>query len=64
MAQTNNNVEDVMFSLGTIDNPTTSKITFHDVKEAILAKVWNSFNLLGKKLDYINLKDFLKYECE
>ena len=27
-------------------------------------KEWNSFHLSGKKLDYLHLKDFLKYECE
>jgi len=48
----------------THDNPTTSKITFNDIKEAFLAKEWNSFHLSGKKLDYLHLKDFLKYECE
>ena len=30
----------------------------------ILAKVWNSFHLLGRKLGYPHLKDSLKYECE
>jgi len=29
-----------------------------------LGKEWNSFHLLGKKLDYLHLRDFLKYECE
>jgi hypothetical protein len=29
-----------------------------------LAKEWKSFHLFGKKLDYLHLKDFLKYECE
>ena len=48
----------------THENPTTSKITFDDIKEAFLAKEWNSFHLLGKKLDYLHLKDFLKYKCE
>ena len=47
---------------GTHDNRTTSKITNDDIKEAFLAKEWNSFHLLGKKLDYLNLKDFIKYE--
>ena len=35
-----------------------------DMKEAFLAKEWNSFHLSRKKLDYLHLKDFLKYECE
>ena len=35
-----------------------------DIKEAFLAKEWNSFHLLVKKLDYLHLKDFLKYEYE
>ena len=29
-----------------------------------MLKEWNSFNLLGKKLDYLHLKVFLKYEYE
>ena len=33
------------------------------LKKAFLANKWNSFHLLGKKVDYIHLKDFLKYEC-
>jgi hypothetical protein len=45
-------------------NPTTSKITYDDLKEAFLAKEWNSFHLSGKKLDYLHLKDFLKDGCE
>ena len=36
----------------------------NDIKEAFLAKEWNSFHLLGEKLDYLHLKNFLKYECE
>ena len=28
------------------------------------AKIWNSFHLLGKKLNYSHLKDFLKYKYE
>ena len=51
-------------SLGTHDNPITSKTTCDDVKEVFLAKEWNSFHFSRKKLDYIHLKDFLKYECE
>ena len=45
------------------DNPTTSKIAFNDIKEAILAKEWNSFQLLGKKLDYLHLKYFFTHKC-
>ena len=48
----------------THDNPTTSKTTYDVIKEVFLAKEWNSFHLYGKKLDYLHLKDFLKYECE
>jgi hypothetical protein len=44
------------------DNPNTSKITNDDIKEAFLAKEWNYFHLSCKKLDYLHLKDFLKYE--
>ena len=32
------------------DNLNTSKITYGDIKEAFLAKEWNSFHFLGKKL--------------
>ena len=32
--------------------------------KAFLANEWNSFHLLRKKLDYLHLKDFLKYKCE
>ena len=35
-----------------------------DIKKAFLVKEWSSFHLLGKKLDYRHLKDFLKYEYE
>ena len=33
----------------THDNPTTSKITYDDIKEAFLAKEWNSFHLNKKE---------------
>ena len=29
-----------------------------------IAKEWKSFHLYGKKLDYLHLKDFLKYKSE
>jgi hypothetical protein len=45
-------------------NPTSSKITFDNIKEAFFAREWNSFHFFGKKLDYLHLKDFLKYKCE
>jgi len=45
-------------------NPTSSKITFDNIKEVFFAREWNSFHFFGKKLDYLHLKDFLKYECE
>ena len=48
----------------THNNPTRSKMAFDDVKEAFLAKEWNSFYFSWKKLNYLHLKDFLKYECE
>ena len=51
-----------------IGKPTTtqlaSDIAFDDIKEVFLTKEWNSFHFLGKKLDYLHLKNFLKYECE
>ena len=31
-------------------------------KEAFIAKERNPFNLMGKKLDYLHLKDFLNCE--
>ena len=51
-------------SLGNPRQPTTSKIVFDDIKEVFLASEWNSFQLSWKKLDYLHLKDFLKYECD
>ena len=48
----------------TYDNPPTSKTTNVDNKWVFLAKEWNSFHIYEKKLDYIHLKAFLKYECE
>ena len=41
-------------------NPTL-KITLDDIKESILAK---ELHLSWKKLDYLHLKDSLKYDCE
>jgi hypothetical protein len=32
----------------THDNPTTSKITYDDIKESFLAKEWNSFHVSWK----------------
>ena len=51
-------------SLGNPWQPTTSKFVFYHIKEAFLAREWNSFHFLWKKLDFLHLKDFLKYECE
>ena len=35
------------------------------MKEVFLAKGWSFFSQLsGTKLDYLHLKDFLKYKCE
>ena len=48
----------------THDNSTTSKTTYVDIKEAFLAKEWNSFHLFEKKPYYLHLKDFLRYKCE
>lgn len=45
-------------SLGTYDNPTTSKTTYDVIKEAFRAKEWNSFYLSRKKLDQLYLVDF------
>ena len=46
------------------DNQTKSKRAFDDIKVVFLTKEWNSFHFSGMKLDYLHLKDFLKYECE
>jgi hypothetical protein len=48
----------------TCDNLTTSITTYVSIKEAFLAKKWNTSHLSGKKLDYLHLKGFLEYECE
>jgi len=34
------------------------------IKEAFLVKEWYSFHCSRKELDYLHLKDFLKYECK
>ena len=47
-----------------LEHPSASKIAYDDIKEAFLAQEWNSFHLLGKKLDDLQLNDFLKYKCE
>ena len=48
----------------TLDIPTPPKNTFDAIKHAFIGKEWNSFHVLGKKLDYVHPKDFLNYECE
>jgi len=48
----------------THDSPTTSKITYVDIKEAFLAKEWSSFYPFRKNPNYLHLKDFLRYKCE
>ena len=48
----------------THDNPSTSKNKKENIKEAFLAKEWNSFHLSGKEVYYLHLNDFPKYECE
>ena len=42
----------------THDNPTSSKITFGDLKKVFLPKERNPFHLLTKELDYLHVKDF------
>ena len=44
-----------LFHKETQDNIKPSEIKFEDPKEFFLAKEWNSFHLLGKKLDYLHL---------
>jgi hypothetical protein len=34
------------------------------IKEVFLVKEWYSFHCSRKELDYLHLKDFLKYECK
>ena len=46
------------------DNLTTSKIAYDEIKVAFLAMEYNSFHLSWKKLHYLHLENFLKYECE
>ena len=48
----------------THDILTLPKTTFGALKETFLAKEWNSFHLMGKKLYYVHFEDFLNYECE
>ena len=47
-----------------IETPMTTqlhqKTTYDDIKEALLAKKWNSFHLSKRKLDQLHLKDFLR----
>jgi hypothetical protein len=38
------------------------KIVFDDNKEVFLTKL--EFFFFGRQLDYVRLKNFLKYECE
>ena len=45
-------------------NPTTSNLTYVDIKEVVLTKEWNSSHLSWKKLNYLHLKNILKYEYE
>ena len=51
-------------SLGNPRQQTPSKFTLDNLKEDFLAKEWNSFHLFGMILDYLHIKDFLKYNCE
>ena len=48
----------------THNNPTKSKITYDDIKEACLAREWKYFHCSSKKLDYLHLEDFLKHKHE
>ena len=42
----------------THNNPTTSKFTIDDIKEAFLTKEWNSFHTSWKKLDDLHVDRF------
>ena len=66
LAQIDNHVKAIMglSRWKTYDNPTTSKIAIDDIKVAFLAKEWNSSYLSRKKLEYLHLEEFLKYERE
>ena len=48
----------------TYDIPTPPKYTSNALKQAFLAKEWNPFNLKREKIDFLRLKEFLKYYCE
>jgi hypothetical protein len=56
-------VEGIMGSISSGKRNHT-KTAFDDIKETFLAKEWNFLHLSRKKLNYLRLKDFLKYECE
>ena len=47
-----------LFHWETMTTQAHKKIACDDIKEAFLAKEWNSFHLLCKKVDYLHLKVF------
>jgi len=42
-------------------NPISLEITLDDLREVVLATEWKFFHLSRKNLDYLHLKEFLKY---
>ena len=65
MAQVGNHVEGITgsISLGNSCRPNIKNHTWW-YQGVFSCQEWNSFQLSGKELVYLHLKDFLKYECE
>ena len=54
-------------SIGNPWQASHTTVAYNDIKEIFLAKEWNFFHVLGKKLDFLHLKDFyffFKYKCQ
>jgi len=64
MAQIYSHVESILGIVSSWGQPKHIKNRIWWYQGVFLAKEWNSFHLLGKKLDHIHLKELLKYECE
>ena len=66
LTQIGNHVKGIMgsISLGNPWNPTHPKLHMMISRRLSLDEEWNSFHLPGKKLNYLHLQNFLKYECE
>jgi hypothetical protein len=65
MVQIDDHVKDIMGSISFGNRWQPNNMKIDNIKEAFLAKEWNSFHVLRKKQDYLlHLKDFPKYKCE